>query len=190
MAERNFNLTERQVGELWRAYDACSDADTKIRYQAVRLYGTAAPLQTILKATGCSISSLREWVRAYRTAGLAGLVDHRAGGNSAKLTPDQRQEVEARLHQFTPQQILGTATHSASGQFWTVEDLQEVLCGWYGVQYQSRNSYYNLLHACGFSYQRAEKVFKSQRPAEMADFQEMVEKNSSTQRKRHRKRSS
>lgn len=177
MSERKFNLTAKQVGALWRAYDECSDGDTKIRYQAVRLYGTAAPLQTILQATGCSISSLREWVRAYRLAGLAGFVDHRTGGNSAKLTPDQRQEVEVRLYQFSPHQILGTATHSASGQFWTVEDLEVALRRWYDVQYQSRNSYYNLLHACGFSYQRAEKVFKSQRLAEIAAFQEMVEKN-------------
>ncbi len=188
MAERKFQLTEKQVGELWRAYDECSDGDTKIRYQAVRLYGTEAPLQTILQATGCSLSSLREWVRAYRLRGLDALADHRSGGNSAKLTPDQRQEVEARLHQFTPQQILGTATHSASGQFWTVEDVEVALRRWYGVQYQSRNSYYNLLHACGFSYQRAEKVFKSQRPAEIAAFQEMVEKNLSTRHKRPRRR--
>lgn len=190
MAERKFKLNEKQVGALWRAYDACSDADTKIRYQAVRLYGTEVPLQTIRKATGCSISSLREWVRAYRLTGLAGLVDHRAGSNSAKLTPDQRQEVEARLHQFTPQHLLGTATHSANGQFWTVEDVEIALRRWYGVQYRSRNSYYNLLHACGFSYQRTEKVFKSQRPAESMAFQELVEKNSLTRRKRHRKQSS
>lgn len=130
MAERKFKLTDKQVGELWRAYDECSDGDTKIRYQAVRLYGTASPLQTILKATGCSISSLREWVRAYRTAGLGGLADHRCGGNSAKLTSDQRQEVAARLQQFTPQQILGPATPAPSGQFWTVEDLAAALRRW------------------------------------------------------------
>jgi transposase len=177
MRKRKFKLKEKQVGELWRAYDECIESDTKIRYQAVRLYGTNHPLRTIQDATGCSESSLREWVRAYRTAGLAGLRDHRCGGNSAKLTPDQRQEVEARLQQFTPQQIFGSQTHSASGQFWTVEDLEAALRRWYGVQYQSRNSYYNWLHACGFSYQRAEKVFKSQRPAEIAAFQEMVEKN-------------
>jgi transposase len=188
MPERKFNLTKKQIGELWCAYDTCSDADTKIRYQAVRLYGTDAPLQTILQATGCSISSLREWVRAYRGAGLAGLVDHRTGGNSSKLTPDQRQDVDARLHQFTPQQILGSAAQSPSGQFWTVEDLEVALRRWYGVQYQSRNSYYNLLHACGFRYQRTEKVFKSQRPAEIAAFQERVEKNLSTQHKTHRRR--
>jgi hypothetical protein len=34
-----------------------------------------------------------------------------------------------------------------------------------------------LLHTCGFSYQRTEKVFKSQRPTERAAFEEQVEKN-------------
>ncbi|MCC7165624.1 MAG: winged helix-turn-helix domain-containing protein [Anaerolineae bacterium] len=188
MRKRTFKLNEKQIGELWRAFDDCNDSDTKIRYQAVRLYGTHYPLPTILEATGCSESSLREWVRTYRTVGLEGLIDHRTGGNSAKLTRDQRHEVEVRLHQFSPHQILGTATHSASGQFWTVADLEVTLRRWYGVQYQSRNSYYNLLHACGFSFQRAEKVFKSQRPAEIAAFQEMVEKNLSTRHKPHRRR--
>ncbi len=177
MPERKFKLTETQVGELWRAYDEASDGDTKSRYQAVRLYGTGYPLQTVTDATGCSISRLREWVRAYRQAGREALSDHRVGGNASKLTPDQRREVEARLQQFTPQQILGAQVHSPSGQFWTVEDLQAALHRWYGVEYQSRVSYYNLLHACGFSYQRTEKVFKSQRPAEIAAFQELAEKN-------------
>ena len=177
MPERKFKLMEPQVGALWRAYDECTDGDTRARYQAVRLYGTNYPLQTVLDVTGCSISSLRAWVRLFRTAGLDGLADHRCGGNAAKLTPDQRREVEVRLQQFTPRQILGAQAHTPSGQFWAVEDLQQALYRWYGVQYQSRVSYYNLLHACGFSYQRTEKVFKSQRPAEIAAFQESVEKN-------------
>ncbi len=177
MPERKFKLTEKQVSELWRAYDKCPDSDTKTRYQAVRLYGTQYPLQTVIDVTGSSISRLRDWVRAYRTAGLDALADHRCGGNSAKLTPDQRREVETRLQQFPPHQILGTQAHTPSGQFWTVEDLQEALRRWYGVQYQSRVSYHNLFHRCGFSYQRTEKVFKSQRPAEIAAFQEQVEKN-------------
>ncbi len=63
------------------------------------------------------------------------------------------------------------------GQFWTIEDLELAVCRWYGVQYQSRVSHYNLRHACGFSYQRTEKVFKSQRPLEIAVFQETTEKN-------------
>jgi transposase len=177
MAKRTFQLTEPQISELWRAYDDCTDRNTRTRYQAVRLYGTTYPLRTILDVTGCSISSLREWVQLYRHSGLAGLADHRTGGNAAKLTIDQRRDLEAHLHQFTPHQLFGTYAHTPGGQFWTVEDLQDALRRWCGVEYQSRVSYYNLFHACGFSYQRAEKVFKSQRPNEMAAFQEMVEKN-------------
>ena len=177
MAKRIFKLTEQQVGELWRAYDDCSDRNARTRYQAVRLYGTGYPLRTIRDVTGCSTSSLREWVQVYRHSGLDGLADHRTGGNAAKLTSDQRHDLEARLNQFTPFQLFGSAAHTPSGQFWTVEDLEDAVRRWFGVQYQSRVSYYNLLHACGFSYQRTEKVFKSQRFGEIAAFQEMVEKN-------------
>lgn len=190
MAKRKFQLSEAQADRLLTSYLECAEGETRTRFQAVRLYGQQYTVVAILDITGCRRRTLLEWVRSYQHAGLDGLRDHRVGGNSAKLTPDQRQEVDARLHQFTPQQILGTATHSANGQFWTVEDLEVALHRWYGLQYQSRNSYANLLHACGFSYQRTEKVFKSQRPAEIAAFQEMVEKNLSTQHKRHRKRSS
>lgn len=58
-----------------------------------------------------------------------------------------------------------------------VEDLQNAVRRWFGVEYPSRVSYYNLFHACGFSYQRTEKVFKSRRFGEIAAFQEIVEKN-------------
>ncbi len=177
MSERKFELNAKQVCELRRTHDEATDGDTQTRYQAVRLYGTAYPLQTILDVTGCSQSSLRTWVHLYRTAGLSGLADHRSGGNSAKLTVDQRREVAERLQQFTPHQVLGSKAQTPTGQFWTVDDLQEALRRWYGVHYQSRVSYLNLLHACGFSYQRTEKVFKSQRPADIAAFEELVEKN-------------
>jgi transposase len=177
VAKRKFKLTELEVSELWRAYDNCKDGNTRTRYQAARLYGTGYPLRTIQEVTGCSIASLRAWAQGYRHSGVAGLADHRTGGNSAKLTAEQRRNLEARLNQFTPQQLFGSRAHTPSGQFWTVEDVQGAMLRWFGVKYQSRVSYYNLLHACGFSYQRTEKVFKSQRAGEIAAFQEMVEKN-------------
>jgi transposase len=177
VAKRTFKLTEQQVSELWRAYDDSSDSNARTRYQAVRLYGTGYPLRTIKDVTGCSTSSLREWVQVYRHAGRDGLADHRTGGNAAKLTSEQRRDIEVRLNQFTPQQLFGSNAHTPSGQFWTVEDVQDGVRRWFGVQYQSRVSYYNLLHGGGFSYQRTEKVFKSQRSGDIAAFQEMVEKN-------------
>ncbi len=155
----------------------------------MRLYGTAYPLQTILDVTGCHPSTLRTWGQTYRTTGVAGLLDHRSGGNSAKLTPNQRREVEERLQQYTPRQILGAQTQTPTGRFWTVEDLHAALRRWYGVQYESRVSYLHLLHACGFTYQRTEKV---QVPAPSRDRRfgrTGFEKNSWTWPKSPRRRS-
>lgn len=151
MAKREFQLAEPQIRELWRAYDESAEGTTRTRYQAVRLYGTGYALQTIRDVTGCSSSSLHDWVRAYRLAGVAGLCDHRDGGNSAKLTAEQRCDLEVRLNQCTPQQRFGSQAHTPSGQFWTVADVQDAILRWFGVKYQSRVSYYNVLHACGFS---------------------------------------
>ncbi len=177
MAKRKFHLTDAQEHELIQAYRQCSDGATRTRYQAVRMYGTNYPLSEILKLTRCSTTSLMEWCQAFTQSGISALVDGRLGGNSAKLTSEQRAEIELRLHQYTPRQLFGLTTATADGQFWTVEDLQRALKEGYGVEYASRTSYRNLLHACGFSYQRPAKVFKSQRPAQMMDFEEQLEKN-------------
>jgi transposase len=176
MAKRKFHLTDAQEQALIQAYSQCLDGATRTRYQAVRMYGTHYPLAEILKLTRCSTTSLMEWCQAFTQSGTTGLVDGRLGGNSAKLTAEQRAEIELRLHQYSPHDLFGTMTHTPDGQFWTVEDLQQALKQWYGVEYDSRTSYLNLFHACGFSYQRPAKVFKSQRPAQMMEFEEQLEK--------------
>jgi transposase len=177
MAKRKFHLTDAQEQELIQAYTQCSDGATRTRYQAVRMYGTDWPLPEILKITRCSTTSLMEWCKAFKHSGASALVDGRLGGNSTKLTSEQRAEIEMRLHQYSPHNLFGLATATVDGRFWTVGDLQRALKDWYGVEYASRSSYLNVFHACGFSYQRPTKVFKSQRPAQMMEFEEQVEKN-------------
>lgn len=188
MRKRKFRLTDDEVKELAAAYRQCTDGPTRTRYQAVRLYGTGYPVQEIQKITGCSTPSLMEWCRAYSEHGTAALQDGRLGGNSAKLTDEQRVEIETRLHAYTPHDLFGTATQTADGQFWTVEDLHKAVAQWFGVRYASRTSYTRLFHACGFSYQRPEKVFKSQRPCQIAEFEEQVEKKRPISPKRPRPR--
>jgi transposase len=177
MAKRKFHLTDAQEQELIQVYTQCTDGATRTRYQAVRMYGTNYPLTEILKITRCSTTSLMEWCQAFAHSGTSALVDGRLGGNSAKLTSEQRTEIEMRLHQYRPRDLFGLTTATPDGQFWTVADLQRALKDWYGVEYASHTSYLNVLYACGFSYQRPAKVFKSQRPAQMMEFEEQVEKN-------------
>jgi transposase len=177
MAKRKFELTEAERKELQKAYEESKDAATRTRYQAVRLYSEGYEEKEIERITGCSRTSLMEWCRAYRADRSQGLVDHRTGGNSAKLNKLQIEELQAKLHQYTPKEVFGAKASTAHGQFWTVEDLIHVVRDQYGVEYKSRTSYTNLLSLCGFSYQKTEKIFKSRSQTKVADFEEQLEKN-------------
>ncbi len=176
MAKRKFQLTEDEAQTLFHAYLQCADAAARTRYQAVRMYGRNYPLSEIQDLIGCSRSRLLGWCHLYRQHGIARLQDQRVGGNAAKLTSEQMAHLGERLHQYTPRDVFGSDTWTAAGQFWTVEDLERALAQWFSVHYRSRSSYVRLLHACGFSYQRPAKVFKSQRPSQMAEFEALVEK--------------
>ena len=94
-----------------------------------------------------------------------------------KLSKLQIEALQQVLHQYTPKERLGTKTSTLDGQYWNVEDLAELVREQYGFEYQSRASYTQLLHLCGFSYQKTEKVFKSHSEMKVADFEEQLEKN-------------
>jgi transposase len=177
MAKRTFKLTETERKELRKAYQVTTDAVTRTRYQAVRLYGEGYVEKDVEQITGCSRTSLMEWCRAYRADHAQGLVDHRAGGNSAKLSKLQIEELQQVLHQYTPKEWFGAKASTSDGQFWTVEDLIQVVRKRYDIEYKSRTSYISLLRLCGFSYQKTEKIFKSRSQTKVADFEEQLEKN-------------
>jgi len=97
---------------------------------------------------------------------------HWKGGNANKLTSQQRVAIRERLHPYRPVDL-----QISQGQFGTVSDLRIALQPWYGVSYHSADSYLNLLHAGGLSYQRAERVYRSRpREAAIAQFEAELEK--------------
>ena len=177
MAKRRFQLTEAEEKEIKIAYEQCKDAATSKKLLGVRLYGIGQPVATILDLVGCSRSSLMNWCQQYQEAGMSNLVDKRRGGNHYKLNPSQKAELSEKLHRYTPRQVLGMATATASGEHWTSKDVRVVVQKWYDVVYQSPNSYWLLLRECGLSYQRTEKIFKSRKVTKVADFEEQLEKN-------------
>lgn len=177
MAQRHFILTSAQATALQQAYLQTKDGPTRSRYQAVRLYGSGYSVTQVIDITGCSRTSLMDWCRVYRRMGVAGLVDGRVGGNRAKLTREQRHLLHANLRQYTPQQLFGAETATPSGQFWTVPDLKRAVAHWFGVTWNSHSSYLSLFAACGFSYQRTQKVFTSRTEAQVMAFEEQLEKN-------------
>jgi transposase len=177
MAKRKFTLTKTEQKALVQADRACKGAASRTRYQAVRLYGEGYPEKEIEQITGCNRTSLMEWCRAYREDPSQGLVDKRVGGNRANLSHLQIEELGQVLHQYTPKERLGSKASSVNGQYWSVEDLAQIVREQYGVEYKSRASYTTLLRLCGFSYQKTEKIFKSRSETKVADFEEQLEKN-------------
>ena len=176
MRTRTFRLTDQESNTLQTAYLHCPSADTKTRYQAVRLYGLGYPLVQILDICGCSRTSLMEWCRAFREKGVTALVDHRVGGNHAKLRPHQLEHLKKQLHQYTPAQLLGQRDCVGGGQFWSVRDLAKLFERDYGIVYRSSTSLSNVMARCDFSYQRTAKQYKSRSEAKVLDFEQTLEK--------------
>ncbi len=164
----------RRVAPGVRAHQGRADTYPLSGRPALRLWLSRCQIEEI---TDCSRTSLLDWCRLYRTHGVPGLLDGRLGGNRAKLTPDQRETVRAALHQYTPRQLFGSETATPDGQFWTVPDLKRAVHDWFGVTWSSPSSYLALLADCGFSYQRAQKVFKSRSERDVLEFEEQLEKN-------------
>jgi len=177
MAKRRFKLTDKQQSELLQAYDQTNDTGEQRRVQAVRLYGEGWAVDDIRDITGCSERSLRRWCAWYEQGGLERLEDQRAGGNNARLTPEQRAEAIERVKTYRPDQLLPADIRVSRGEFWTVSDLRIGLQRWYGLTWRSATSYRSLLHESRLSVQQVETTYRS-RPNEraVADFEAQLEK--------------
>src|SRR5262245_56262055 len=178
MKTRTFVLSESEANALQAAYLHCQEADTKTRYQAVRLYGSGYRVEQICDICACSIRSLLSWSRAYRERGLTALLDHRKGGNAAKLQPDQIEKIALQLHRYTPAQLLGKDNCIGEEQFWNIGNLAALLERDYQVLYQSPTSLRTLLGKCELSIQRPAKQYKSHNQDKVIAFEEALEKKS------------
>jgi len=177
MAKRQFELTEKEANQIRHAEMQNQDVRERQRLKAVRLYGTGMATAEIENVLNCSQRSLQRWVNRYREEGVAGLKSGWDGQNAAKLSRQQRAEVRQRLHTYSPEQVIAPQIRISQGQFWTISDLEIVVKQWYKVVYKTAESYQTLLHECGFSYQRTEKVYRSRAKAQVvADFEAELEK--------------
>lgn len=177
MRKREFVLTEKEIRALRHAEQSTRDAYELKRLQAVRLYGSGEIISSIQEVVSAAENTIRQWVMRYQAQGVRGLASQWQGGNAKKLTDEQRADLIQRIDTYTPDQVIAPDVRLDEGIFWTISDFQIVVEQWYGVIYSSENSYYNLMRACGLSYQKAEKVFRSQPSAEqLAEFEAELEK--------------
>jgi transposase len=177
MAKRKFKLSEQAIKELQGAYQHSKQGQERVRFQAVRLYGQGYSVPEIEKICGCSASALMVWSRTYQGEGIAGLLDHRKGGNHAKLSARQIESLRELLHIYTPAQLFAQENCVGDGETWTVPDLARLVQQRCDIVYQSDNSYRSLLRKCGFTQQRPGHFYKSRAEQAVMDFEEVLEKN-------------
>jgi putative transposase len=115
---------------------------------------------------GVCESFIGKWRHIYDDQGIEGL---KLGykGSSGALTPEAKTDVKAWLQ--TPER-------------WNIGSLRAYLLGQYGVEYQSRQSYYALLHEAKFSWK------KSQKRNPQADPEHVEATRKVIQKKRRRRR--
>ena len=185
MHRQRKKLSIEQVNELQVAQDKCPDAASVMRFQAVRLYGTGYPVETITAIGRCSRPSLLEWNRKYHQGGIAALLDQRQGGNRALLSNEQLEALQRTLHQYQPNQLFAQREYEGDGRFWTIATLSRLVEREYGIRYKRVSSYRVLFDKCDFSYQRTSHHYLSRCEQRVIEFEEALEKTSSTQHKRH-----
>lgn len=177
MAKRKFHLTDEEIEVIEQAERQTRDAYELRRLQGVRLYGSGIATPEIGRLIHATERRIREWAQKYGQDGLEGLKSQWQGENALKLRREQRADLKERLQQYRPDQVIAPEVRLSRGQFWTVSDLQIVVNAWYEVEYRTVDSYRTLLHECGLSYQRTEKVYRSQPDAQtVADFEAELEK--------------
>ena len=177
MGKRHFQLTEEEIQAFAQAEGQTRDTYELRRLQAVRLYGSGWPTEQISQMIQSDVRRIREWAQKYTQQGLGGLQSQWQGENALKLSREQRADLQQRLEQYQPDEVLAADVRLSQGQFWTVSDLQIVVKSWYDVEYRTADSYRTLLHECGLSYQRTEKVYRSRPDGQtVADFEADLEK--------------
>src|SRR6266704_1666166 len=145
MKHRQFKLTEDEIQGLEAAEQETREALALRRLQGVRMYGSGLDMKLVKQVTGAARRTVEDWIKAYRAHGVAGLQPGWKGGNSRKLTVNEREALTNRLQHMTVEQALSQEERVDNGPFWTVEAVKRVVEKWYGVEYRSRESYRLLL---------------------------------------------
>jgi putative transposase len=119
---------------------------------------TTEAIGAVLQVTARAV---RKWRQRYEQEGVDGL-HVRYRGSESYLSVEQRREIEDWL---------------GAQETITVEEVRDEIEARYGIVYQSKPSYYELLDASGLSYHRTEKGNPNRNEAQVLERREEIKKN-------------
>lgn len=149
------------MDELAKLIEETTDVRELKRALSVKLGEEGMATEAIGVVLQVTPRAVRKWRKRYEQEGVEGL-HVRYRGSESYLSVEQRQEIEDWLG---GQETL------------TVEEVRDELEARYGVVYQSKQSYYDLLDASGLSYHRTEKGNPKRNEARVLERREEIKKN-------------
>lgn len=142
----NFLLEQQQKEEkiaiLAAFIHSNPDARELKRAIAVKMAIENEPYSNITKLLGMHKSCITTWKQRFSDQGLDGIKLSYKGASSY----------------LTPEQISETITWLKTKDYWSLDELVNYLDENYGVIYQSKQSYYDLLSSAGISWKRTQKI--------------------------------
>lgn len=160
---------EAEVQQLKKLARKTRDVRMKLRYDTVRLYLQGMGMKETASILGTTYYSVRNYVRAYLSQGMAGLDITKPPGRARKLTPVQEQQLYDCIATKLPADV-GFAPFVN----WTAP----LACQWaekeLGVSLSERGMRF-VFGRLGLSYTRPTYVLKKADPQKQAEFIEQFE---------------
>jgi transposase len=132
----------KKIADLMSLINSNPDPRELKRALAIKMSIDGHPDQTIAQLLGVSNNFIRDWKKAFKVEGVAGI---KLGykGAKGKLTIEQRTEIIEWLK---------------NKQYWHLDELINHLEDKYDVVYKSKQSYYELFEQGRISWKRSQKV--------------------------------
>ena len=149
------------MDRLARVIEEATDARELKRALSVRMVLAGMATAEVGELLQVTPRYVRKWRGRYEREGVEGLrVRYR--GSESYLSVEQRQELEDWLE---AQETV------------TVEEVRDHIEACYGIVYQSKQSYYEILEAGGLSYHRTEKGNPKHNERQVLERREEIKKN-------------
>jgi len=169
------NLPREQVILLEDAFKKARKKKELLRIQALLLLTQGYKQEEVAKIVRISIQALRNWITAFRKHGIVGILEKGQPGNHRKLTNNQKERLTILITTKTPSQL------TLVGNFWNPSLVSQLIQNEYHISYQ-REASRKLLHACGFSFHKPNKVNNRQKTTDRLRFTQTLKKDSPSTR--------
>lgn len=116
------------------------------RYQALYLHLQGTQVEQIAHALNRSAKTIKGYIQAYETRGLAGLQMNHSPGAPVRLTPEQQEQLKRTIVESVPHEVGFTARHN-----WTLEIIADYIQREFGPTYSLRGIS-KMMHRQGLSY--------------------------------------